>query len=77
MTETTVGEHDCTGIPLCSSSSFLQGLLIGLWYATLTIRYRLTRLLLPPEVLFIYQVVTTGLVLLSLVMYVCALWFSV
>ena len=53
----------------------LQGLLIGLWYAMFSIRYLIMRSLdsavTSPEGVLIYQVVRTGLVLLSLVMYVC------
>ena len=53
----------------------LQGLLIGFWYAMFSIRYLVMRsldyVITSPEGVLIYQVVRTGLVLLSLVMYVC------
>ena len=53
----------------------LQGLLIGLWYAMFSIRYLVMRsldyVITSPDGVLIYQVVRTGLVVLSLVMYVC------
>ena len=52
----------------------LQGLLIGLWYAMFSIRYLIMRsvdyAITSPDGILIYQVVRTGLVLLSLVVYV-------
>ena len=61
---------------LCAQAHLsLQGLLIGLWYAMFNIRYLVMRSLdyvtTSPEGVLIYEVVRTGLVLLSLVMYVC------
>ena len=60
---------------LCAQTPLsLQGLLIGLWYAMLKIRYLIMTSLdyvtTSPEGVFIYQIVRTGLLLLSLMMYV-------
>ena len=75
-TGTTVSEHMTVLEFLCAQAPrSLQGLLIGLWYAMFSIRYLIMRSLdyvfTSPEDVFIYQVVRTGLVLLSLVMYAC------
>ena len=61
---------------LCAQAPrFLQGLLIGLWYAMFSIRYLVMKsldyVITSPEGVLIYPVVRTGLVLLSLVMHVC------
>ena len=66
----TVLEFLCTQVPRS-----LQGLLIGLWHATFSIRYldmrSLDYAITSPEGLFIHKVVRTGFLLLSHVMYVC------
>ena len=61
---------------ICAQSPrTMQGLLIGLWYAMFSIKYLMNSLdgvLDPSSVgMVVYQAVRSGLVLVSLVMYLC------
>ena len=53
----------------------MQGMLIGIWYAMFSIRYilmnSLDQVFTSPDELLIYQAVRSGVVMVSLVLYVC------
>ena len=72
---TASSKHDCTEISFTQAPHSLQGLLIGIWYATFSILYLVMRsldhVITSPDDILIYQVVRTSLLLLPIMMYMC------